>query len=65
MTSEIVRAWELHLVINTCLSNVESNDNQVILIPLLAKYSTRLKYRCCYYFFVSAMVIYYNIILIH
>lgn len=27
MTSEIVRAWELHLVINTFLSNVENNDN--------------------------------------
>lgn len=28
MTSEIVRAWEPHLVINTFLSNVENNDNR-------------------------------------
>lgn len=35
MTSEIVRAWELNLVKNTCLSDVESKNNQVTLISLL------------------------------
>lgn len=64
MTAEIVRTGELHLVINTCLPNVESNDDQVTLIPLLVKYNTRLKYWCFYYFLVSAVVIYYNIVLI-